>query len=362
MLKKEEMLYTLADVTIIPATSSVIDSRSECDPFTEGLGKIGEKSKFYPIITSPMSSVVDDVNYKEFEKNKISCIIPRNIKLERRLELCEEVFCAFGLKEIEECFINNIRKFKDKIYVLIDIANGHMNSVIDLGKRLKTIYGKESIVLMGGNIANPKTYRLYVEAGFDYVRVGIAGGSQCLTGTHTGVYYPMASLISDIVETIPLTERSFRKTKIIADGGINSYSDVIKCLALGADYVMLGKIFAKSWEACSPIYYYSETKSKILVDKNIESFYKGRDYYRHYFGMSTKEAQKEIKKDSKLKTSEGRSEEVKVEYSLSGWVENMDSYLRSSMSYTSSFNLVSFRLQENCRLISTTSSKNVNDK
>ena len=64
----------------------------------------------------------------------------------------------------------------------------------------------------------------------------------------------MASLIDECVSIKKIVERDRNNyksvPKIIADGGFNNYDDIIKALALGADYVMCGKIFAQCEEAC----------------------------------------------------------------------------------------------------------------
>ena len=359
LTKKNEVLYSLGDVTIIPGESTTILHRSQCDPFTKS---IEGKENYYPVIAAPMASVISPENYKLFHEQGISCIIPRNIPLEKRKKLCMEVICAFSLNEVEENFINNkYSLLGDKLHILIDIANGHMVKEIAIGKTLKELYG-DNVILMGGNIANPQTYFLYNDAGFDFLRLGIGGGSQCITSTQLGVHYPMASLISDTVELMRDKGIYFDKgrTKIIADGGINSFSDSIKCLALGADYVMMGKVFAKAKEACGDTFVMYDEKSG------------NPRTYRRYYGMSTKRAQAEIlgyntieeaKKDTiKLKTAEGRSEDLLIEYTLQGWVENFDSYLRSAMSYTGSAYLSTFPMRAEVRVISPLSGTLINSK
>lgn len=359
LTKKNEVLYSLGDVTIIPGESTTILHRSQCDPFTKS---IEGKENYYPVIAAPMASVISPENYKLFHEQGISCIIPRNIPLEERKKLCMEVICAFSLNEVEENFINNkYSLLGDKLHILIDIANGHMVKEIAIGKTLKELYG-DNVILMGGNIANPQTYFLYNDAGFDFLRLGIGGGSQCITSTQLGVHYPMASLIGDTVELMRDKGIYFDKgrTKIIADGGINSFSDAIKCLALGADYVMMGKVFAKAKEACGDTFVMYDEKSG------------NPRTYRRYYGMSTKRAQAEIlgyntieeaKKDTiKLKTAEGRSEDLLIEYTLQGWVENFDSYLRSAMSYTGSAYLSTFPMRGEVRVISSLSGTLINSK
>ncbi len=352
---REKVLYSLRDISIIPAVSTSIKSRKECDPFRKSLeGKEG----WYPLIASPMDSVMDDMNWTYYWDNKISCVIPRSIPqsyqdadredggyeawFTERRKLCAKVFCAFSLKEAR-WFLENPydgggnRSFSDglKIHVLIDIANGSMQEEIDLGKALKEKYG-EGIVLMGGNIGNPQTYLLYDAAGFDFLRIGIGSGQGCLTSTSTAIHYPYASLISEISE---MKYRYHSNCKIIADGGMQWYSDIIKSLALGADYVMCGNIFAKA--AKTP-----DELGQTLI----------------YRGMSTKAAQAGMGNTGALKTAEGKSMEVKKEYTLSGWTENFDSYLRSAMSYCDARSLKEFREKAVCQVISPNASSQINNK
>lgn len=337
---KERVLYSLRDISIIPAVSTSIKSRKECDPFRKSIeGKEG----WYPLIASPMDSVLDDTNWEYYWNNKISCIIPRTVPFIKRLELCWDVFCAFSLKE-SYWFIENMDTiFNDvhfksnpdsKIHVLIDIANGSMQEEIDLGAGLKKGLGN-FISLMGGNIGNPQTYLLYDAAKFDYVRCGVGSGAGCLTSTSTAIHFPYASLISEISE---MKYRYHSNCKIIADGGMAWYSDIIKALALGSDYVMCGRLFAQA------------AKTPEEVGKTLT-----------YRGMSTKEAQKAMG-NTDLKTAEGKSMEVVKEYTLSGWTENFDSYLRSAMSYCDSRSLKEFREKAICQVISPNASSQINNK
>ena len=71
MLKKE-ILYSLRDISIIPAVSTDIKSRKECDPLR---WSIEFCDKFYPIIASPMDSVLNEDNWTIYWDNKINCII-----------------------------------------------------------------------------------------------------------------------------------------------------------------------------------------------------------------------------------------------------------------------------------------------
>ena len=144
----------------------------------------------------------------------------------------------------------------------------------------------------------------------------------------------MASLIDECVSIKKIVERDRNNyksvPKIIADGGFNNYDDIIKALALGADYVMCGKIFAQCEEACGEklqkflysdgaykyLDYYDAIKAKeymnkanyfsnalsakIDINKTSEPYpiTAFNEIYRNYYGMSTKKAQKEMGKEN----------------------------------------------------------------
>ena len=163
-------------------------------------------------------------------------------------------------------------------YVLIDTANGHIKTLVDATKKAKDMYG-ENMVLMVGNIANPATYRIFSEA--------------------------------------------------------------------GADMVMLGSIFNKAVESCGQNYLENKNGKPIEISQKeaIEHF-SNNDFgdakiIKKFRGMSTKEVQKKWGNEV-LKTSEGVVRYREVEYTLPGWLDNFESYLRSAMSYVGARTLEEF--------------------
>lgn len=326
------MKFSLDDISIIPARVSNISHRSECSPYNF--------DNMLPLFTAPMSSVIDDKNYQIFMDNKINTIIPRNISLDIRLNLMTKTFVAMGLDEFDT-YINTTVVNTDIIkYICIDIANGHMKKLLDLCAKAKDIHGN-SLILMTGNIANPATYADYAKVGIDFVRLSIGQGSACTTAANSATYYPQGSLIEETYEVKKFVEAHIKYANnnnvpsdyrscpfIIADGGFNNFDKIIKALALGADYVMLGKLFAQCEEACG-----------CIDDKGSRS----------YYGMSTRKAQQEISNLSK-KTSEGIEFEVPVKYTLAQWCDNFISYLRTTMSYTDSKTLDDLKAAEICHM------------
>lgn len=415
----EKKGYSYNDLTIIPEVISNISSRSQCDVLNE--------DNMLPIFASPMTSVVGCDNLQIFKDNKITPILPRSVDIETRKKymLCGE-WVALSLKQFEEIFIEDAsRLYSGSQYVYkvcIDIANGHMKSLYKKcikAKELSVQYGYK-LVIMTGNIANPYTYKYictraiylndeiheYLPA-IDYIRVGVGGGSGCITTSNCSIHYPQASLIDKCKEIKDELENeeiriSFRESekkykhdlpKIVADGGIRNYDHVIKALALGADYVMIGSVFAKCIESAGekinhykisrggsfrfPIEKYKnfrkvnenwwadltdefivesmETWKEAVLkspDKEHAQSYDQRlaDLKKEhdigpldvkFFGMASADGQIAINGE-KTKTAEGITKYLPVEYTLSGWVENMVSYLRSAMSYTNCKTLKDF--------------------
>ena len=157
----------------------------------------------------------------------------------------------------------------------------------------------------------------------------------CLTTVQTGIGYPMASLIESCYK---IKIGMDTKTKIVADGGFKKYSDIIKALALGADFVMLGSIFNKSLESAGEtIKHTSDNSIGMIIDQysqEAKDMFNAEITLRKVFrGMSTKDVQKKWGKND-LVTSEGVVKSHKVEYTLDGWRNNFEDYLRSAMSYT----------------------------
>lgn len=378
MSKLVKIGYDLDDVSIVQSPISHIRHRSECNPY-----RMIADREMYPVIVSPMASVTDEHNYTKWLDNKFMCVVPRSVDINTRLSLINEVFTSFSLDEAENVLlsgrvINSMIGNDKKMYICIDLAQGTMSALYDACKNLKKIYN-DRIEIMTGNTATPDAYSFYVDAGIDYMRCFIGSGSRCTTASNGSTFYPRASLLDEINDARIKWENDHDKpapTKIIADGGIKNFDDIQKCLALGADFVMCGNMFAKSEEACGQIvyinpeefddylkgkvkgaseeYYHSQIKDLTNKLKNSNTLERTKMFqnlldewyrmqpYREYYGMSTKRAQL-ITGGSGNKTSEGISRPVPVEYPIAKWADNMKSYLISTMSYAGCYDLDEFR-------------------
>ena len=336
--------FDFNDILITPAVTSTIRSRKEINPYYQ------TEVNWLPLIVSPMDTVIGLDNWKLYLDQKMPICFPRDIRPEHIKEEDQQLLNTFGGSiffsySLEET-LHLVKWLNDNpnldLYhnILIDTANGHMQHMVDVVKELKK---RTKVKVMVGNIANPLTYKTLSEAGADFVRVGIGFGGGCLTAMNTGIGYSMASLISQCSK-IKQT-RSFdglQSAAIVGDGGFREFADIIKALALGADYVMLGSMLNKCLESSGQTYLNLKF-FKIPVSGELAKFFYKRKFKleKKFRGMSTKEVQKKWGKE-KLTTSEGVVRMRTVKYTLSGWTENFVDYLKSSMSYTNSIDLKSF--------------------
>lgn len=332
--------FDFDDILIVPKVNSEITSRYKDVVLENRL----------PLFTAPMDTVVDLDNMRLFLLNGINVALPRTIQKERFFQesrifggvIRSNGFVSFGFSDLDEEERLYYGRIPYSSNIVIDVANGHMTKLMKYAKDIKC--HRPDIKIMVGNIANPETYSWWAENGcVDYVRVGIGNGGGCLTTKQSGVGYPMASLIHAVRQQKDLYEArriegDYPAPAIVADGGMKNYSDIIKALALGADYVMVGSILNKALESCAPNYLYGIKLNSKLAEYFFKKGFPVKKYFR---GMSTKEAQKAMGKTS-FKTSEGVVRYRKVEYYLQGWVENFEHYLRNAMSYSNAKTLDEF--------------------
>ena len=341
-MNQNKIKFDFNDILIEPAPLTDISTRS--------MVGVCYGDGYLPLFTAPMDTVVSEDNIDFFIRNGIKVIRPRTVKCppeQKHLNSGPSDFASYGINEFEDVFINGgVLHSLTPIYALIDIANGHMTKLLWITKKAKEMYG-ESMILMVGNVASPVTYKIFSEAGADMIRIGIGNGGGCLTTVQTGVGYPMASLI---YECYQIGQTIDSPAKIIADGGFKNYSDVIKALALGADYVMLGSMLNKALESAGDTYEankkfdsWTEPGDKVnqYSKETADRFESGCKFYKKFRGMSTKEAQIAMGK-TELKTSEGVTRIQPVEYTLDGWRRNFISYLSSAMSYSNATTLSEF--------------------
>ncbi len=237
----------------------------------------------------------------------------------------------------------NTHDFKERVprlvsaevdVIAIDSSDGH------------TIYQKEAIEwikknypqipVIGGNIITKEGFRFLVDAGAGAIKVGMGGGSICITQEQKGTGRGLATTIIDVTEE---RDKYFKETgkyiPIIADGGVTSTKDITIALALGADYVMMGRYFARMEE--SPT-------DKIVVNNRV---------MKPYWGEGSARARDwKMKRYNQAKFVEGVEGLVEYAGRLRDNLEETLAKIKSSMSTCGVQNIKEFHEKAEIELVS----------
>lgn len=317
------MMYSLNEIALIPSITSPVSSRSEvCCTYSH-------EDKL-PVFVAPMTSLIDMHNFHIYKKSDFQVIMPiwHNNYKERMDNLMNGYWTALTLDEFIHIFCSvTIPEDDTHYHVLIDCANGHMTKLLDAVKDAKQEFGF-NLTVMAGNLATPETYRNYCDAGIDYCRLGIGGNIVCETGSLTGFHTSLSWLLTKIKEiksTMPNPT-----CKIVADGGVNSISKIIKCLALGADYVMCGYLF-------SQVDSVARNTRKVAVTDTFS------EIQNLYYGQASVQGQLDRFGPISIQRIEGSKTYVPIKYQfLNELAEEIKHAMESAMSYAGKFTLDDF--------------------
>ena len=202
----------------------------------------------------------------------------------------------------------------------LDSAHGHSQNIINTVKKIKNAF--PDLPVIAGNIATGEAAKALIEAGADAVKVGMGPGSICTTRVVAGMGVPQITAICDACEVadkygIP----------VIADGGIKYSGDVTKAIAVGANVVMIGSLFAGCEESPGE-----------------EEIYLGRRF-KVYRGMGSIGAMNEGSRDryfqegNKKLVPEGVEGRVPYKGPLADTIYQLLGGLRSGMGYCGAKNI-----------------------
>jgi IMP dehydrogenase len=155
----------------------------------------------------------------------------------------------------------------------IDASHGHTEWQKDTIKYIRKKYG-DTVKVGAGNIVDEEGFAYLVKAGADFIKVGIGGGSICITRQQRVIGRGQATAILEVARA---RESYFKETgiyiPICSDGGIDREYQIVLALAMGADFVMMGRYFAQFDESPS---------EKVVI---------GNRHLKEYWGEGTNRAQ-----------------------------------------------------------------------
>lgn len=156
----------------------------------------------------------------------------------------------------------NTRDFAERIPALVeagadilclDSSDGYSTWQREVLQWVRDRYGT-TVKVGAGNVVDGRGFRYLAEAGADFVKVGIGGGSICITREQKGIGRGQASALADVVRERDTYARECGEyVPICSDGGVLHDSHMAIALAFGADFLMLGRYFARTDESPSPL-------------------------------------------------------------------------------------------------------------
>ncbi|CAM5274844.1 inosine 5-monophosphate dehydrogenase [Streptomyces spiroverticillatus] len=229
----------------------------------------------------------------------------------------------------------NSRDFKDRVPALVeagadvlclDSSDGYSVYQAKTLEFVRETYG-DAVSVGAGNVVDGRAFRYLADAGAAFVKVGIGGGAICTTRAQKGIGRGQASALLDVVEARDAYARETGvHVPLCCDGGLLNDSHMAMALAMGADFIMLGRYFARLDESPSP---------KVQIDGQ---------WYKEYWGEGSQRAQNAARygQGGRMVFEEGVDGFVPYAGSLYDNVERTRAKLTSTMISCGSTNLRDF--------------------
>ena len=225
--------------------------------------------------------------------------------------------------------------------LVIDSSEGYSEWQALTLKWIRDHYG-DSVKVGAGNVVDGEGFRYLADAGADFVKIGIGGGSICITRETKGIGRGQATAVIDVAaERDKYFEETGIYVPICADGGIVHDYHMTLALAMGADFCMLGRYFSRFDE--SPT-------NKVLINGQ---------YMKEYWGEGSARARNWQRYDmggaSKLSFEEGVDSYVPYAGALADGVASTLAKIRSTMCNCGALTLEELRDKAKITLVSAVS-------
>jgi IMP dehydrogenase len=302
---------TYDDVLLVPSYNHW-ESRKVVDiSMTDKSGKL---QLALPVMTANMDSVTaEDMANFVGAKGGIG-VLHRFMSIDENVDVFKEcrhkAFVSIGCTEEDLQRTEALRDAGADLFC-IDVAHAHARYVGKTLQKIRKMLGKEACI-MAGNVATYAGADYLASLSADIVKVGIGGGSVCTTRIKTGFGVPNLTAIKNCARV----DRS-----VVADGGIRSPGDIVKALAFGADFVMVGSMLAGTRPTPGPVITRTDGAGREVKVKI-------------YRGMASSEAQDAFHGGmAEWKTAEGVSLEVPYREDENAVIADIVGGLRSGLTY-----------------------------
>jgi GMP reductase len=275
--------------------------------------------KGVPIIAANMDTVGTFEVAEALAAHRMLCAIHKHYSLEewrvfverqKNDDIFARVMVSIGVMDEDfEKLAQLMIQHPELQFICIDVANGYAEAFAEYVERVREAHPGKTII--AGNVVTGEMVEQLLLSGADIVKVGIGPGSVCTTRVKTGVGYPQLSAVIECADAA-----HGLGGRIISDGGCSAAGDVAKAFGGGADFVMLGGMFAGHDESGGQ-----------LVERNGQHF-------KLFYGMSSDTAMKKhAGMVADYRASEGKTVEVPYRGPIEETVKDILGGLRSTCTY-----------------------------
>ena len=331
----EDVKLDFSDVLILPKRST-LESRSDVSLEREFFFRNSKQTfKGIPIMSANMDGIGTFEMVDALEKHKLfTCLVKHYPKHDLREWIYQHHLMndrwaySMGITEQDMFKFDAVYAGVDPgmiKYVCIDVANGYTERFVNFVKKFRDCY--PDIVIIAGNVVTGEMTEELILSGADIVKVGIGPGSVCTTRIKTGVGYPQLSAIIECADAA-----HGLGGHIISDGGCTCPGDIAKAFAAGADFVMLGGMFAGHDEGGGEIIHRSFLSNE-LDNSTGQQYVKTKDYVKFY-GMSSQAAnEKHFGGLKDYRSAEGKEVLVPYKGPVVNTVQDILGGIRSTLTY-----------------------------
>ena len=303
--------FTYDDILLVPSYNHY-ESRRSVDISVEC--RRGKLHLQLPLMTANMDTITEAVMANFIGAKGGIGVLHRFMSIEDNVRMFKQcVYPTFVSVGCTDKDLERTEALRDAgaLHFCVDVAHAHAKYVGKTLKTLRQMLGEEACI-MAGNVATYAGADFLASCSADIVKVGIGGGSVCTTRIKTGFGVPNLTAIRNCTRV----DRS-----IVADGGIRYAGDIVKALAFGADFVMVGSMLAGTAPTPGPIL------EKAGADGTTYKF-------KVYRGMASSEVAQEYHGGvAEWKTAEGVAMEVPYREDADGIVADIIGGLRSGLTY-----------------------------
>jgi IMP dehydrogenase len=313
--------FTYDDILLVPSynhweSRKVVDVSVQC--------KRGKLTLDLPVMTSNMDTITETAMANFIGSKGGIGVLHRFMTIDENVRIFKEcqypAFVSIGCTDKDLERAEALRGAGADLFC-VDVAHAHARYVGKTIKRIRDLLGEE-LCIMAGNVATYAGADYLASCGVDIIKVGIGGGSVCTTRIKTGFGVPNLTAIRNCARV----DRS-----IVADGGIRYAGDIVKALAFGADFVMLGSMLAGT----------RPTPGEVITVRGED----GREEkVKTYRGMASSEVLEDYHGGvAEWKTAEGVSAQVPYREDEDAIIADIIGGLRSGLTYGGASTITEFQ-------------------